>query len=170
MKKSIILIIVSFLTINLTAQNNISDALTIDGLNSLSDLPKEEANTWLTKENDFTFFQINEKYDASIYTYDFNAELNTAPMWLYYFNKTKEIFVIAKKRDLDKLIQQMESKKFLSNLNSDGTLISTYLVESKEFVLTIKPSDEVTLRVLHSPKDESIDAKKSRHSKIVHID
>ena len=91
MKKSILLIIISFLTFNLLAQNKISDALTIEGLINLSDLPKEDTDEWLTKENHFTFFQENEKYDASIYTFDYNAELKTSSMWLYYFNKNKEI-------------------------------------------------------------------------------
>jgi hypothetical protein len=167
MKNSILLIFISLITLNISAQDKASDELTIDGLMSLSDISKEDADKWLTKENNFIFFQENEKYDASIYAFDYDPKIKTAPMWLYYFNKNREIFIISKKSDVDKILEQLESKKFISNLNSDGTLITTYIIENKEFIVTINSSQETTIRVILGPIDESEDDKKTRHNEIV---
>jgi len=170
MKNSILLILISLSTLNLIAQDKASHTLTIDNLIILSNMLKQDADEWLTKENNFAFFQENKKFDASVYTFDYNPESKTAPMWLYYFDKINEVFVIAKKKDVSELLEQLEIKKFLSNLNPDGTMITTYLVKKKEFVVTITSKQEVSIRVIPSPENESVDDKKTRHNKLIKKD
>ena len=167
MKNSILLILISLSTLNLIAQDKVAHSLTIDNLIGLSNMSKQDADDWLTKENNFAFFQENKKFDASVYTFDYNSESKKAPMWLYYFDKTSEVFVIAKKSDVSELLEQLEVNKFLSNLNPDGTLITTYLVKGKEFIVTITSKQQVSIRVIPSPEDESVPDKKIRHNRLI---
>ncbi len=167
MKNSILLILISLSTLNLIAQDKVAHSLTIDNLIGLSNMSKQDADDWLTKENNFAFFQENKKFDASVYTFDYNSESKKSPMWLYYFDKTNEVFVIAKKSDVSELLEQLEVNKFLSNLNPDGTLITTYLVKGKEFIVTITSKKQVSIRVIPSPEDESGPDKKIRHNRLI---
>lgn len=167
MKNTILLLFIYLVTFNLTAQVKASDALTIEALINISDMSKENANKWLTKENHFAFFQESQKYDASIYTFDYNTELKRAPIWLYHFENKNEVFVIVKKSDASSLLEQLEVNKFLSKLNPDGTLITTYLSDKKEIIVTITSKQEVSIRLIPSPKGESDADQKIRHNKLI---
>ena len=107
--KNLMILILFFLSINnLSAQKDVSNVLTIKNLVDLSNMSLENADRWLTKENDFTFMSRSKKYKASIYAFDYNEELKTSHMWLYNFDKINEIFIITKKKDIDNIYQNLE--------------------------------------------------------------
>ena len=133
-------------------------------------MTKDDTHAWLTKDDFFTFIADKEKYDGKVYGFNYNSDLKTSKLWLHKYYGLEEMYLIGKKDEMELILEQLKPHFVISNLNDKGTLISSYSILNKDFIVQINPKKPATIKIIRTPADQSNEMKIKRHKNMTEQD
>ena len=163
MKTIILTFFISIISFNSFSQESTTKSLDLNSLVELFDLTKDDTHAWLTKDDFFTHIADKEKYDGKVYGFNYNSDLKTSNLWLHKYYGLEEMYLIGKKDEMENILGQLKPHLVMSNLNDEGTLISSYSHLNKDFIVQINPKKPATIKIIQTPADQSKELKIKRH-------
>lgn len=163
MKTIILTLFISIISLNSFSQESTTKSLDLNSLNKLFDMTKDDTHIWLTKDDFFTHISDKEKYDGKVYGFNYNSDLKTSKLWLHKYYGLEEMYLIGKKDKMENILSQLKPHLVMSNLNDEGTLISSYSYLNNDFIVQINQKKPTTIKIIRTPTDQSIEMKIKRH-------
>jgi len=163
MKKNLLIITISLLTLSSHSQEPRVRTFDLNSLIELHDMSMENTHEWLTHDGFFTFVSKNNKYDGYIYGLNYNVETTIASIWLHKYYDIDELFLIGWKQNLISFLNELTPYEVMSHKDIGGSLITVYHYSEKDFISIIDQDSGASIRMMNTPKNETERMKAKRY-------